>query len=114
VLFPFIEHSDDLCRIVQRHPQLERLARSPAYRPLTLRLGGSVATVCPGVGMQIPMDLRPEAPSGFVLGPPGMLVHYLDQSWGDPPALLTHVELVEDHEGQFGGFHPFYDVENPK
>ena len=112
-LEPF-KRRDDLCRIIQRHPQVERITCGHIHRPITLRFGGSVATVCPGVGMQIPMDLRPEAPSGFVLGPPGMLVHYLDQSWGDPPALLTHVELVEDHEGQFGGFHPFYDVENPK
>lgn len=112
--FGFSEYRDDLCRIIQRHPQVERITCGHIHRPITLRFGGSVATVCPGVGMQIPMDLRPEAPSGFVLGPPGMLVHYLDQSWGDPPALLTHVELVEDHERQFGGFHPFYDVENPK
>ena len=112
-LEPF-KRRDDLRRIIQRHPQVERITCGHIHRPITLRFGGSVATVCPGVGMQIPMDLRPEAPSGFVLGPPGMLVHYLDQSWGDPPALLTHVELVEDHDGQFGGFHPFYDVENPK
>jgi 3',5'-cyclic AMP phosphodiesterase CpdA len=112
-LEPF-KRREDLCRIIQRHPQVERITCGHIHRPITLRFGGTVATVCPGVGMQIPMDLRPEAPSGFVLGPPGMLVHFLDQSWGDPPALLTHVELVEDHEGQFGGFHPFYDVENPK
>lgn len=99
--------------IVQRHPQVKRLTCGHIHRPITLRFGGSVATVCPGVGMQIPMDLRPEAPSGFVLGPPGMLVHFWCTRWGDPPALLTHLELVEDYEGRFGGFHPFYDVENP-
>lgn len=105
---------DALEAIVGRHRQVERIACGHIHRPITLRFGGSVATVCPGVGMQIPMDLRPEAPSGFVLGPPGMLMHYLDASWGNPPALVTHVEMVEDHEGQFGGFHPFYDVENPE
>lgn len=112
-LEPF-KRRDDLRRLIQRHPQVERLACGHIHRPITLDFGGSVATVCPGVGMQIPMDLRPEAPSGFVLGPPGLLVHYLFQNWGDAPMLLTHVELVEDHEGQFGGFHPFFDVENPK
>ena len=111
-LEPF-KRRDDLSRIIKRHPQVERITCGHIHRPITQRFGGSVATVCPGVGMQIPMDLRPEAPSGFVLGPPGMLVHYLDQSWGDPPAILTHVELVEDYEGQFGCFYPFYDVENP-
>lgn len=112
-LEPF-KRRDDLRRLIQRHPQVERLTCGHIHRPITLRFGGSVATVCPGVGMQIPMDLRPEAPSGFVLGPPGMLVHYLFQNWGDASVLLTHVELVEDYEGQFGGFHPFFDVENPR
>jgi 3',5'-cyclic AMP phosphodiesterase CpdA len=112
-LEPF-KRREALKAIIQRHPQVERLTCGHIHRPITLRFGGSVATVCPGVGMQIPMDLRPEAPSGFVLGPPGLLVHYQETIWGDPPALLTHVELVEDYEGQFGGFHPFYDVENPK
>ena len=112
-LEPF-KRRDDLRGLIQRHPQVERLACGHIHRPITLRFGGRVATVCPGVGMQIPMDLRPEAPSGFVLGPPGLLVHYLFRNWGDAPMLLTHVELVEDHDGQFGGFHPFFDVENPK
>ena len=112
-LEPF-KRRDDLHGLIQRHPQVERLACGHIHRPITLHFGGSVATVCPGVGMQIPMDLRPEAPSGFVLSPPGLLVHYLFRNWGDAPMLLTHVELVEDHEGQFGGFHPFFDVENPK
>jgi len=104
---------EDLLGIMLSHPQVERIACGHIHRPIALRFGGSVATVCPGVGMQIPMDLRPEARSGFVLGPPGILVHYLDKSWGDPPTLLTHVDLVEDYPGQFGGFHPFFDVENP-
>lgn len=111
-LEPF-KHREDLRKIVQRHPQVERLTCGHIHRPISLRFGGSVATVCPGVGMQITMDLRPEAPSGFVQNPAGILVHCLNDSWGDPPILLTHLNLVEDFPGQFGSFHPFFNVENP-
>lgn len=112
-LEPF-KHRDALCELIRRHPQVERLTCGHIHRPITVRFGGSVATVCPGVGMQIPMDLRPEAPSGFVLGPPGLLVHGLHRNWGDAPMLLTHHDLVEDVPGQFGSFYPFFDVESPK
>jgi 3',5'-cyclic-AMP phosphodiesterase len=110
---PF-KRREDLHRIILDHPQVKRLTCGHIHRPISLCFGGSLATVCPGVGMQIPMDLRPDAPSGFVLGPPGLLVHYLDKSWGDPPELVTHVDLIENHPGEFGGFHPFFNVENPQ
>ena len=112
-LEPF-RRRDLLERLVRRHPQVERLACGHIHRPIAIRFGGSVATVCPGVGMQIPMDLRPEAPSGFVPRPAAILVHALSSEWGDPPVLLTHLDLVEDTPGQFGAFHPFFDVKSPK
>ncbi len=112
-LEPF-KHRKDLSKLIQCHPQVERLTCGHIHRSISLRYGGSVATVCPGVGMQIPMDLRPEAPSGFILSPAGILVHCFNDSWADSPMLLTHFDLVEDFQGQFGTFNPFFDVENPK
>lgn len=112
-LAPF-KHRKNLSKLIQCHPQVERLTCGHIHRSISLRFGGSVATVCPGVGMQIPMDLRPEAPSGFILGPAGILVHCFNDSWEDSPKLLTHCDLVEDFQGQFGTFNPFFDVENPK
>lgn len=112
-LEPF-KHRKDLSKLIQCHSQVERLTCGHIHRSISLRFGGSVATVCPGVGMQIPMDLRPEAPSGFILGPAGILVHCFNDSWEDSPILLTHCDLVEDFQGQFGTFNPFFDVENPK
>ena len=112
-LEPF-KHRKDLSKLIQCHSQVERLTCGHIHRSISLRFGGSVATVCPGVGMQIPMDLRPEAPSGFILGPAGILVHCFNDSWEDLPILLTHCDLVEDFQGQFGTFNPFFNVENPK
>ncbi len=112
-LEPF-RRRDGLEAVVRRHPQVVRLTCGHIHRPITTGFGGTAATVCPGVGMQIPMDLRPDAPSGFVEGPPGLLMHCLAEGWGDPPVLVTHVDLVEDEPGQFGGFHPFFDVASPE
>jgi hypothetical protein len=112
-LEPF-RHRDRLEALIARHPQVERLTCGHIHRPLMRRFAGTLATVCPGVGMQIPMDLRPEAASGFVLGPPGILMHYYGAGWGDPPSLISHVDLVEDYPGQFGSFYPFVNVVSPK
>ena len=72
-----------------------------------------MATVCPGVGMQIVLDFRADASSGFIMEPAAMLIHRWDTIWDDEPVLLTHTSIVEEFPGQYGGFHPFFDVVNP-
>jgi hypothetical protein len=63
---------------------------------------------------ELGLDLRPEAPSAFVMEPPAMMLHAWSNSWGHPPAMLTHVSLVEDAPGQYTGPHPFFDVVSPR
>lgn len=100
--------------LVQKHPQIERIVCGHLHRPIFRRFGGTVATVCPGIGMQIALDLSPEAPSGFIMEPPAIMLHLLDSSWDEDPVLLTHISIIEEKQGQFGGFHPFFNVVNPK
>ena len=99
--------------LIKKHPQVERIACGHIHRPISRGFAGTVATVCPGVGMQIVLDFRADAPSGFIMEPPAMLIHCWDTFWDDEPILLTHTSIVEDFLGQYGGFHPFFGVVNP-
>ncbi|MDX2511113.1 MAG: phosphodiesterase [Desulfobacterales bacterium] len=108
------EGRKDFEHLVQKHSQIERIVCGHLHRPIFRRFGGTIASVCPGIGMQIALDLRPEAPSGFIMEPPAVMLHLLDRSWDEDPVLLTHISLVEEKEGQFGGFHPFFNIVNPK
>ena len=99
--------------LIEKHPQVERIACGHIHRPISCRFAGTIATVCPGVGMQLVLDYRPDAPSGFIMEPAAMLVHRWDTFWDGEPVLLTHTSIVEDFPGQYGGFHPFFDVVNP-
>lgn len=102
-----------LASVIRKHAQVDRITCGHIHRPITRRFGGIVATVCPGVGMQIGLDLRPQAPSGFNDEPPALMIHCLSDEWGDGASLLTHISVVENYPGQYGDFHPFYDVISP-
>ena len=103
---------DELAALIRRHPQVERITCGHIHRAISRRFAGTVATVSPGIGMQLDLDLRPEAPSVFVMEPAGFLMHTLTDLWGDP-TLLTHVGTIPDRPGQYGGPHPFFDVVSP-
>jgi Icc protein len=101
-----------LADLFKRHSQVQRIACGHIHRAITTRFGGVAATVCPGVGMQLALELTPEAPSRFVLEPPAVLLHQTCGQWGRE-RLLTHVSLVPDPIDRFGRPHPFYDVVSP-
>lgn len=102
-----------LAAIIQQNPQVERVICGHIHRPVSRRFGGTVATVCPAVGMQIVLDLQPRAPSGFNNEPLSLMIHYLYDGWKDGPCLLTYISIVEDQPGQYGNFNPLYDVVSP-
>ena len=103
----------ELIRVIAKHPQVERIMCGHVHRPLFCRFAGSVATVCPGIGMQLVLDLREEAPSAFILEPPAIMLHLWTNLWGEP-TLLTHISIVEEEPGQYSGPHPFFGVVSPK
>lgn len=109
---PFIGR-EELAELLRRHPQVERIACGHIHRAFSRRFGGTVATVAPGIGMQLDLDLRPEAPSVFVLEPAGFLLHVWTDLWGDP-TLLTHVGTVPEQPGRYPGPYPFFDVVSAK
>ncbi len=109
---PF-EYREAFKILVSRNPQIERITCGHIHRAISRRFAGTLATVCPGVGMQLDLNLKPDAPSGFVLEPPALLLHILDNAWNDEPAILSYVSTVGDSPGHYGEFHPFFDVVSP-
>jgi len=103
----------ELASIIGKHPQVERVTCGHIHRAISRRFAGTTATVCPGVGMQLVLDLRDEAPSAFILEPPALMLHFFTELWGEK-TLLTHVSIIEDCPLQYGGAHPFFDVVSPE
>lgn len=103
---------NEFAAVVARHPQVERIMCGHIHRAISRRFAGTTATVCPGIGMQLVLDLRQEAPSEFILEPPALMLHLFTELWGEK-TLLTHVGIIPDHPERFGGVHPFFDVVSP-
>jgi 3',5'-cyclic-AMP phosphodiesterase len=104
---------EEFAAIVARHSQIERIMCGHIHRAISRRFAGTTATVCPGIGMQLVLDLQPEAPSAFILEPPALMLHFFTELWGEK-TLLSHVGIIPDSPGQYGGIHPFFDVVSPK
>ena len=102
-----------LVGIIAANPNVERVLCGHIHRTIFRRFAGTVASTCPGIGMQLVLDLRQEAPSAFVLEPPSVMLHLWTDLW-DEPNLLTHVSIIENQPGEYGGPHPFFDVVSPK
>jgi len=82
------------------------------HRAVSRRFAKTIATISPGVGMQLPVYLSPEAPSEFTLEPPGFLAHYYHNIWEEGPSIITHAGLVADDSRQYPEY-PFFDVISP-
>jgi 3',5'-cyclic AMP phosphodiesterase CpdA len=99
--------------LISEHPQVERILCGHLHRPIFRRFAGTIVTTCPAIGMQLNLDLREEAPSTFILEPPSMMLHLWTKLWGEK-TLLTHISVVEEVVGQYGGPHPFFNIISPK
>ncbi|WP_343649639.1 phosphodiesterase [Herbaspirillum sp.] len=105
-----IGHMDDmglvnprvLEAVVKKHPQVERILCGHLHRSIQRRFAGTLATTCPGVSHQVQLDLDPQAPSCFVMEPPGYQLHWWD---AQARSLVSHTAFI----GEFDGPYPFYD-----
>jgi len=102
----------EFAAVIARHPQVARILCGHLHRPIFRGFGGTVASTCPGIGMQLCCELRAEAPSAFILEPPAVMLHLWTSLWGET-TLLSHVSIVEESIGQYGGPHSFFDVISP-
>lgn len=109
----FFRGCKEFTAIISKNPNVERILCGHVHRPVFRRFAGTIASICPGIGMQLVLDLRQEAPSAFILEPPAVMLHLWTDAW-DEPTLLTHISIIEDQPGQYSGPHPFFGVVSPK
>jgi len=92
---------DGFAAVIGRHRQVERIICGHLHRSIQCRVAHTVASTCPASCHQVALDLAPDAPSAFVLEPPGYQLH----RWIDGTGLVTHTAVIGDFEGPY----PFYD-----
>ncbi|UCD78003.1 MAG: phosphodiesterase [Desulfobacterales bacterium] len=103
----------EFAAVISKNPHVERVLCGHVHRPVIRRFAGTIASISPGIGMQLVLDLRQEAPSAFILEPPAVMLHLWTHLW-DEPTLLTHISIIEDQPGQYSGPYPFFGVVSPK
>jgi 3',5'-cyclic AMP phosphodiesterase CpdA len=90
---------EELARLLQRHPQVERVLCGHVHRHMQLRFGGTLLCTAPSTTTAIALDLRPDAEPQSNVEPPGFLLHH----WRPDVGLLTHWLPI----GTFVGPYPF-------
>lgn len=93
----------ELERIIAAHPQVQRVLCGHVHRSIQQVFGGTLCQIAPAVGHQVALDLRPDAPSCFVLEPPGYLLHLWQGG-----RVVTHTARIDRAPGPF----PFILPEN--
>ncbi|MFY9780836.1 MAG: phosphodiesterase [Candidatus Baltobacteraceae bacterium] len=80
--------------IVERHGQIERIVCGHIHRAMQVRWRGRFVCTAPSTAYQFALELRERRPLGFVLEPPGFLLHV----WEDG-AMITHECTVGTYDG---------------
>lgn len=96
-----LTNPEDLEPVIRRHPQVERIICGHLHRPIVARFGGTLASTCPSPAHQVALDLADDAPSRFVMEPPGFMLHL----WRQGRGLVSHTAAI----GDFAGPYPFYE-----
>lgn len=86
----------ELGTLVARHPQVARILCGHVHRSIQTVFGGRPCQIAPSVAHQVALDLRPDAPSCFVLEPPGFLLHAVTDG-----VVVTHAATVDRAPGPF-------------
>ena len=95
-----LKGSEALEALIARHANVERVICGHLHRAIDVRFGGSIASTTPSPAHQVALDLAPDAPSAWMLEPPGFRVH----AWSGG-RLVTHLAS----SGSFDGPFPFHD-----
>lgn len=83
--------------LLRRHGQVRRVIAGHHHRPIVAGIEGAIASIAPSVAHQVELDLRPGAPSAFVLEPPAFELH----RWSAEDGFVSHVAMVERYPGPF-------------
>jgi 3',5'-cyclic AMP phosphodiesterase CpdA len=91
-----LEGAEKFERIISAHPQVQRVLCGHVHRPIQQLFGGTLCQIAPSVCHQVALDLRPDAPSAFVLESPSYLLHL----WRGG-RLVSHTAQVDRAAGPF-------------
>jgi Icc protein len=94
-----MDRSAELERVIERHPQVQRVLCGHVHRSTQIRFGGTIASSCPSTAHQAALDLRPDGLDSFTFEPPGFQLH----RWTGR-VLFTHTLNV----GEFAGPFPYH------
>lgn len=94
-----LEDAEEFGRVIQHHPQVERVICGHSHRAMALKWRGTTVTVCPSTGHQFALDFRPESPALFTDEPPSFALH----DWRPGVGLITHTLAVGDFEARRTG-----------
>jgi 3',5'-cyclic-AMP phosphodiesterase len=88
---------DALAALVGRHPEIERVLSGHYHRPITIRWAGTIGFAAPSTAHQVVLDLRPSAPTRFIMEPPALAVH----TWKPSIGITTHLVPIGDFGSPF-------------
>lgn len=96
-----------LAQVITRYSNVERILCGHVHRPIHVRFAGTIASTAPSNAHQIPLDLRVDAPSVFVMEPPACMVH----TWIEGTGLVSHISYIGDYDGPYQFHKPVVDGE---
>jgi Icc protein len=94
-----LRNPESLAAIVSRHQEIERVLCGHLHRPILTRFAGTIAQTAPSTAHQLALGLAQGAAEGYVMEPPGFLLH----RWSAESGVVTHAATI----GTFAGPYPF-------
>jgi 3',5'-cyclic AMP phosphodiesterase CpdA len=96
-------NSEELARIVRRHPRIQLIATGHVHRAALTMFAGVPTTICPAPNHAVDLDLGHLREPSFKVEPPAFHLHswFPDEGFG---RVVTHQVPI----GTFDGPHPFF------
>lgn len=90
--------TDDLARLLARHPQVLKISCGHVHRTIQAMWAGKPVSVAPSSAHQIALDLDTKsAPAQYVLEPSGFLLHL----WREETGVVTHYCVADRYPGPY-------------
>jgi 3',5'-cyclic AMP phosphodiesterase CpdA len=88
-----------MAQVVQRHPQVVRIACGHIHRPIYLAWAGTIVSTSPSTCHQLPLNLTGHGGLEYITEPRAVQLHVWDDSYG----LISHLSYIPDGFEQANG-----------
>jgi 3',5'-cyclic AMP phosphodiesterase CpdA len=82
--------------IMRQNPQVELVLCGHLHRTIHAQIGGRAVLTCPSTAHQVELGLAPDAPSNFIMEPPGFMLH----RWQDGQ-MVSHLAAIGNYAGPY-------------